>query len=78
MEGIDPNLPYCPWLHIAAENTAALHINPNHTAAILERIPAGCWGTPGDLKGMVVFLASGASNYMHGAIVLVDGGWLTR
>ena len=47
-------------------------------AEISERIPAGRWGEPEDLKGVVVFLASAASDYMHGAIVPVDGGWLTR
>ncbi len=46
--------------------------------AILERIPAGRWGEPADFKGPVVFLASEASNYVHGAILLVDGGWMGR
>ena len=46
--------------------------------SILQRIPAGRWGTPDDLKGAVVFLASEAARYVHGAIVPVDGGWLTR
>ena len=64
--------------YMATENTAALRANPDRAPAILERIPAGRWGTPDDLKGVVVFLASAASDYLHGAIVPVDGGWLTR
>jgi 2-deoxy-D-gluconate 3-dehydrogenase len=64
--------------YMATDNTAALRADPKRSAAILDRIPAGCWGTPDDLKGVVVFLASSASDYMHGAIVPVDGGWLAR
>jgi 2-deoxy-D-gluconate 3-dehydrogenase len=45
---------------------------------ILARIPAGRWGQPGDLKGIVVFLASAASDYLHGTIIPVDGGYLGR
>ncbi|HID20825.1 MAG TPA: SDR family oxidoreductase, partial [Planctomycetaceae bacterium] len=45
---------------------------------ILDRIPCGRWGRPDDLAGIVVFLASDASNYMHGSIVPIDGGWLAR
>jgi len=64
--------------YMATDNTAALRADPVRSAAILERIPAGEWGTPADLKGAVVFLASEASRYMHGAIVPLDGGWLAR
>jgi 2-deoxy-D-gluconate 3-dehydrogenase len=64
--------------YMATENTSALRADPKRSASILERIPAGRWGTPSDLKGAVVFLASPASDYLHGAIVPVDGGWLTR
>jgi 2-deoxy-D-gluconate 3-dehydrogenase len=64
--------------YMATDNTAALRADPNRSTSILERIPAARWGTPDDLKGVVVFLASAASNYMHGAIIPVDGGWLAR
>jgi 2-deoxy-D-gluconate 3-dehydrogenase len=64
--------------YMATENTAALRANPERAPAILERIPAGRWGIPDDLRGVVVFLASSASDYVHGAIIPVDGGWLTR
>jgi len=63
---------------MATDNTAALRADAARNQAILDRIPAGRWGTPDDLKGIVVFLASAASNYMQGAIVPVDGGWLAR
>jgi 2-deoxy-D-gluconate 3-dehydrogenase len=46
--------------------------------SILERIPAARWGTPDDLKGAIVFLASSASDYMHGHTLAIDGGWLAR
>jgi len=64
--------------YMATDNTAALRADPNRSTSILERIPAGRWGTPDDLKGPVVFLASSASNYLNGAIIPVDGGWLAR
>lgn len=64
--------------YMATDNTAVLQADVNRNAAILARIPAGRWGTPDDMKGTVVFLASAASDYMHGAIVPVDGAWLAR
>jgi 2-deoxy-D-gluconate 3-dehydrogenase len=64
--------------YMATENTSALRADPVRSTSILERIPAGRWGTPDDLKGVVVFLASSASDYLHGAIIPVDGGWLAR
>lgn len=64
--------------YMATDNTAALRADPNRSTAILDRIPAGRWGTPDDLKGAVVFLASSASDYLNGAIIPVDGGWLAR
>jgi 2-deoxy-D-gluconate 3-dehydrogenase len=64
--------------YMATDNTAPLRADPQRSQAILSRIPVGRWGQPADLKGVAVFLASAASDYMHGAIVPVDGGWLTR
>lgn len=64
--------------YMATDNTAPLRADPVRNQSILDRIPAGRWGTPEDLMGTIVFLASSASDYMHGAIVPVDGGWLTR
>lgn len=64
--------------YMATDNTSALRADPVRSTSILERIPAGRWGTPDDLKGIVVLLASSASDYMCGAIIPVDGGWLTR
>ncbi len=64
--------------YVATDNTAPIRADAARSQAILERIPAGRWGTPDDLRGIVVFLASAASDYMHGAIVPVDGGWLGR
>jgi 2-dehydro-3-deoxy-D-gluconate 5-dehydrogenase len=59
-------------------NTAALRADPVREPAILARIPAGRWGEPGDLAGAAVFLASRASDYVHGVVLPVDGGWLAR
>lgn len=64
--------------YFATNNTQALRADETRNAQILARIPAGRWGEPGDLAGAAVFLASRASDYMHGAIVPVDGGWLAR
>ena len=64
--------------YVATDNTAALLADPQRSAAILARIPAGRWGRPADLQGAVVFLASAASDYVHGAILSVDGAWMAR
>jgi 2-deoxy-D-gluconate 3-dehydrogenase len=64
--------------YIATDNTAPLRADPERERSIVERIPAGRWGTPEDLAGAVVFLASDAARYVHGAVVAVDGGWLAR
>jgi 2-deoxy-D-gluconate 3-dehydrogenase len=64
--------------YMATDNTVALRADPIRSTAILERIPAGRWGTPDDLKGVIVLLASSASDYVNGAIIPVDGGWLAR
>jgi 2-deoxy-D-gluconate 3-dehydrogenase len=64
--------------YIATDNTRVLQDDPVRNPAILARIPAGRWGEPEDLKGAVVFLASRASDYVHGSLVLVDGGWMAR
>lgn len=64
--------------YMETDNTAALRQDEKRSKEILERIPANRWGTPNDLKGIVVFLASSASDYVHGATIPVDGGWLGR
>lgn len=64
--------------YFATNNTAALQADETRNRAILERIPAGRWGQPGDLGGAAVFLASRAADYVHGHILAVDGGWLAR
>lgn len=64
--------------YIATDNTQALREDSDRSEAILSRIPAGRWGRPEDFKGPAVFLASAAADYVHGAIYLVDGGWMGR
>ena len=64
--------------YIATDNTQALQDDAQRYNAILERIPAGRWGTPEDFAGPAVFLASDASHYVHGEILVVDGGWMGR
>jgi len=64
--------------YIATDNTEALRADPVRTEQILSRIPAGRWGQADDFKGPVVFLASDAAQYVHGATLLVDGGWMGR
>jgi 2-deoxy-D-gluconate 3-dehydrogenase len=64
--------------YMATDNTAQLRADEKRNQAILDRIPAARWGTPDDLKGTVVFLASAASDYVNGYTVAVDGGWLAR
>ena len=64
--------------YMETDNTAALRADPKRNAEILARIPAGRWGSAEDLKGAAVFLASAASDYMHGYTIAVDGGWLAR
>ena len=64
--------------YISTDNTEALRNDPERSQAILARIPAGRWGEPEDFAGPAVFLASKASDYMHGTVVLVDGGWMGR
>lgn len=64
--------------YFATDNTTALRADEKRNSEITARIPAGIWGDPDDLKGPVVFLASEASNYVNGHIMLVDGGWMAR
>lgn len=64
--------------YMATNNTENLRKDPVRTKSITERIPAGRWGTPDDLQGAVIFLASRASDYVNGHILLVDGGWMAR
>ncbi|SBV37444.1 2-deoxy-D-gluconate 3-dehydrogenase [uncultured Stenotrophomonas sp.] len=64
--------------YMATDNTAQLRADEDRSKAILDRIPAGRWGKPEDLGGAAVFLASAASDYVNGAIIPVDGGWLAR
>ena len=64
--------------YMATDNTQQLRDDPDRSKAILDRIPAGRWGTPADVGGTAVFLASPAADYLNGAIIPVDGGWLAR
>ena len=64
--------------YIATDNTAQLRADPIRNKSILDRIPAGRWGTTEDLQGCALFLASRASDYVHGTIITVDGGWMGR
>jgi 2-deoxy-D-gluconate 3-dehydrogenase len=64
--------------YMATDNTTALRKDPDRGRQILERIPAGHWGEPSDIAGAAVFLCSSASDYVHGHIMLVDGGWMGR
>jgi 2-deoxy-D-gluconate 3-dehydrogenase len=64
--------------YFRTNNTRALQDDPERSAAILARIPAGDWGRPSDVGGAAVFLASAAADYVHGIVLPVDGGWLAR
>lgn len=64
--------------YMTTEVTAAIRADRERSQTMLQRIPAGRWGEPADVQGAAVFLASDASNYVHGAILPVDGGWLAR
>jgi 2-dehydro-3-deoxy-D-gluconate 5-dehydrogenase len=64
--------------YMITNNTANLRKDPERTKSISDRIPAGRWGTPDDLKGAAIFLASSASDYINGHVLLVDGGWMAR
>lgn len=64
--------------YMVTDNTTALRADPVRSRQILERIPAGRWGDPADLGGAVVFLSSAASDYVHGHVLTVDGGWMGR
>jgi 2-deoxy-D-gluconate 3-dehydrogenase len=64
--------------YISTDNTEALRKDQQRSASILSRIPAGRWGEPEDFKGAILFLASAASDYVHGTVLTVDGGWMGR
>ena len=75
-EGVNVNAIAPGYMH--TDNTRALAENPERNRQILERIPAGRWGEPADVGGAAVFLASPASDYVHGHVLVVDGGWMGR
>ncbi len=64
--------------YIATENTRALREDPARNKAILDRIPEGRWGNPSDIAGCCMFLASSGADYLNGAVLNIDGGWLGR
>jgi 2-deoxy-D-gluconate 3-dehydrogenase len=64
--------------YMVTDNTSALRNDPVRSRQILDRIPAGHWGKPSDLAGAAVFLCSSAGDYVHGHVLVVDGGWLAR
>jgi 2-deoxy-D-gluconate 3-dehydrogenase len=64
--------------YVSTDNTTALRADENRSRSILERIPAGRWGEADDFKGSIVFLSSKASDYIHGTLLTVDGGWMGR
>jgi len=76
IHGINVNAVAPGYIH--TDNTAALRRDEARNRQILERIPAGRWGDPGDVAGAAVFLASAASDYVHGHVLVVDGGWMGR
>jgi 2-deoxy-D-gluconate 3-dehydrogenase len=78
LDGVNINVNAIAPGYMTTENTALLRADPKRNQSILERIPIGRWGDPADLKGIAVFLTSSASDYMQGAVVPVDGGWLCR
>src|SRR5437667_9229321 len=64
--------------YMRTDNTLALQRDENRNRQIVERIPAGRWGDPADVAGTAVFLSSSASDYVHGHVLVVDGGWMGR
>jgi 2-deoxy-D-gluconate 3-dehydrogenase len=64
--------------YMVTDNTTALREDPERSQAILERIPAGRWGSAEDIAGAAVFLSSRASDYVNGHVLVVDGGWMAR
>ncbi len=64
--------------YMCTDNTVALQRDKTRNRQIMERIPAGRWGEPEDIGGAAVFLCSAASDYVHGHVLVVDGGWMGR